>query len=293
MPDCLLRRRNAFFTAKRLRSWVLLFPRAQCTWIPTRCRLSSNSPPLNQSRRFNDFWGSHFICNFSLIAAPIVALTKKERRSHFSWNPEAEKAFEELKKRFSSKPVLVHPDSSLPFVVEVDASAVGVSAILSQYAQHDKSHHPCAYFSRSLSPAEWNYDVGDCELLAIKLPLEEWRHWLEGAEHPFRILTDHKNLLYIQQSKRRNARQAWWAMFFNRFDYVLTYRPGSKNVKPDALSRMFDPLDNEAIPKLVVLENRILAPGQWDIEREIHDALATNPDPGGGPRNRLFVPVRL
>ena len=130
-------------------------------------------------------------------------------------------------------------------------------------------------------------------MLAIKLALEEWCHWLEGAEHPLRILTDHKNLLYIQQTKRRNARQARWAMFFNRFDYVLTYRPGSKNVKHDALSRMFDHLDKEAIPEPVVPENRILAPVQWDIERGVHDALATNPDPGGGPPNRLFVPVRL
>ena len=75
----------------------------------------------------------------------------------------------------------------------------GFGAILSQHSQHDKSLHPCAYFSRSLSSA-------DRELLAIKLALEEWRHWLEGAEHPFVVWTDHKNLLYIQQTKRCNAR---------------------------------------------------------------------------------------
>ncbi|XP_038133603.1 E3 SUMO-protein ligase ZBED1-like, partial [Cyprinodon tularosa] len=59
-----------------------------------------------------------------------------------------------------------------------------------------------------LSPAEQNYDVGDRELLAIKLALEEWRHWLEGAEHPVLVWTDHKNLAYIQSAKQANPRQS-------------------------------------------------------------------------------------
>ena len=185
----------------------------------------------------------------------------------------------------------MNPDPSLPFVVEVDASEVGVGAILSQHSQHDNSVHPCAYFSRSLSPAERNYDVGDRELLAIKLALEEWRHWLEGAEQPFVVWTDHKNLLYIQQTKRRNVRQARWSMFFNRFNYTLTYRPGSKNIKPDALSRMYDHLDSETVPEPIVPTNRIVAPLLWDIEAVVQSALATDPGPGGGPLNCLFVPV--
>ena len=94
--------------------------------------------------------------------------------------------------------------------------------------------------SRSLSPAERNYDIGDRELLAVKLALEEWRHWLEGAEHPFMVWTDHKNVEYVQTMKRRNSRQARWALFFTRFNFILTYRPGSKNIKPDALSRVFE-----------------------------------------------------
>ncbi|KAJ8382914.1 hypothetical protein SKAU_G00036920 [Synaphobranchus kaupii] len=67
------------------------------------------------------------------------------------------------------------------FTIEVDASDTGVGAILSQRAALDNKLHPCAFFSRRLSSAEQNYDVGDRELLAIKLALEEWRHWLEGA----------------------------------------------------------------------------------------------------------------
>jgi len=83
--------------------------------------------------------------------------------------------------------------------------------------------------------------VGNRELLALKLALEECRHWLEGAAKPFLAWTDHKNLEYIRTAKRLNSRQARWALFFNRFDFTLSYRPGSRNVKPDALSCQFEP----------------------------------------------------
>lgn len=231
-----------------------------------------------------------FIRNFSAIAAPIIALTKKNVPSAFVWSPAAEAAFQELKKRFSSEPILVLPDPSLPFVVEVDASEVGVGAILSQRPPWDNKLHPCAYFSRSLSAAERNYSIGDRELLAVKLALEEWRHWLEGAEHPFMVWTDHKNLQYVQQTKRRNSRQARWSLFFNRFNFTLTYRPGSKNIKPDALSRIYDHSDRDPTPGPVIPADQIVAPVFWEIEAVVREALKTDPGPGGEPPGCLFVP---
>lgn len=64
-----------------------------------------------------------------------------------------------------SAPVLIQPDSSRQFIVEVDASDSGVGAILSQHSATDQKLHPCAFFSRRLSTAESNYDVGNRELL--------------------------------------------------------------------------------------------------------------------------------
>ncbi|KAI2663459.1 Retrovirus-related Pol polyprotein [Labeo rohita] len=118
----------------------------------------------------------------------------------------------------------------------VDASEVGVGAVLSQVSPLDNKLHPCAFFSHRLSPAERNYDISDRELLAVRLALGEWRHWLEGVALPFLVWTDHKNLEYIRSARRLNARQAHWALFFGRFDFTLSYRPGSKNAKPDALT---------------------------------------------------------
>jgi hypothetical protein len=66
---------------------------------------------------------------------------------------------------------------------------------------------------------ERNYDVGDRELLAVVKALKVWRHWIEGAKHPFLIWTDHRNLEYIRAARRLNPRQARWAIFFNLISF--------------------------------------------------------------------------
>ncbi|XP_075427356.1 uncharacterized protein LOC142466384 [Ascaphus truei] len=143
---------------------------------------------------------AEFIHNFSTIALPITALTKKGA-DLTTWSPKAIEAFEFLKKAFVTAPILRHPDTSLPFTLEVDASDVGAGAVLSQRSTPQEKLYPCGFFSRKFSSAERNYDVGNRELLAIKLALQEWRHLLEGTKEPIAILTDHKNLLYIEGAR--------------------------------------------------------------------------------------------
>ena len=230
-----------------------------------------------------------FVRNYSTVAAPLTALTSS--KVPYVWSPEAEKAFQYLKKRFTSAPVLTHPDPTRQFIVEVDASDVGVGAVLSQRSSEDHRIHPCAFFSCKLGPAERNYDIGNRELLAVKLALEEWRHWLEGAEQPFIVWTDHKNLEYIKTAKRLNSRQARWALFFSRFNFTLSYRPGSKNTKPDALSRMFSPSPESHDPEPILPPGFVVGVLSWEIEAEVRGALRSHPDPGNGPPNRLFVPA--
>ncbi|CAJ0953264.1 unnamed protein product [Ranitomeya imitator] len=123
-----------------------------------------------------------FIANFSSVVKPLTDLTKKGA-DVTNWSSEAVEAFQELKRRFTSAPVLRQPDVSLPFQVEVDASEIGAGAVLSQRNSDGSLMKPCAFFSRKFSPAERNYDVGNRELLALKWAFEEWRHWLEGAKH--------------------------------------------------------------------------------------------------------------
>ena len=118
---------------------------------------------------FADFY-RRFIWNYSRVATPLTQLTSV--KVPFVWSPVAEAAFARLKVLFSSAPVLVHPDPALQFIVEVDASDSGVGAVLSQGSPADQKQHPCAFFSRQLSPAERNYDVGNRELLAVVLALQ-------------------------------------------------------------------------------------------------------------------------
>ncbi|KAL0150713.1 hypothetical protein M9458_054017, partial [Cirrhinus mrigala] len=141
---------------------------------------------IKQLQRFLGFANFYrrFVQGYSLLAAPLTSLLRGKPKK-LCWTTEATNAFLAMKEAFCSAPLLRHPNPKSRFVVEVDAATLGVGAVLSQWHGNPPVLHPCAYFSRKLSPAEQNYDVGNRELLAIKLALEEWRHWLEGANHPF------------------------------------------------------------------------------------------------------------
>ncbi|CAJ0946412.1 unnamed protein product [Ranitomeya imitator] len=231
-----------------------------------------------------------FIANFSSVVKPLTDLTKKGA-DVTNWSYEAVSAFQELKRQFTSAPVLRQPDVSLPFQVEVDASEIGAGAVLSQRNSDGSLMKPCAFFSRKFSPAERNYDVGNRELLAMKWAFEEWRHWLEGAKHCIVVLTDHKNLIYLESAKRLNPRQARWSLFFSRFDFVVSYLPGSKNVKADTLSRSFLP-DSPGVlePVGILKEGVILSAISPDLRRVLQEFQADRPD--RCPVGKLFVPDR-
>lgn len=115
----------------------------------------------------------------------------------------------------------LHPGSGSHSVERLDVLHLHL-AVLSQRPAPDKSLHPFAFFSDKLSSAENNYDVGNGELLTVKMALEEWWHMLEGAEQPFVVWTDHKNLSYIQLVERLNYRHARWALFFEWYNFTLT-----------------------------------------------------------------------
>ncbi|KAK3572382.1 hypothetical protein QTP86_032681 [Hemibagrus guttatus] len=212
-----------------------------------------------------------FIRNYSSVAGPLTSLLRGKPK-RLAWTDQARAAFQQLKECFTSAPILRHPDPDLPFVVEVDASSSGLGAVLSQHHGEPGKLHPCAYYSRKLTAAEANYDVGNRELLAIKAALVEWCHWLEGAHHPF---------------------QARWALFFTCFRFTVTYRPGSKNRKADALSRGFETTSESTRVEPILPVTAILVPVRWNLVEEIQHSHANEPPPAGCPLNRIFVPPQF
>ncbi len=235
-----------------------------------------------------------FIRNFSTVAAPLTSLLRGGGRQRLDWSPSAQHAFLQLKDRFTTAPILHHPDPNLEFTVEVDASNTGIGAILSQRQGNPSKLFPCAYYSRKLNAAERNYDVGDRELLAMKAAFEEWQHWLEGSKKTFVVLTDHRNLEYIRSAKRLNPRQARWSLFFSRFSFTVTYRPGSKNGKADALSRLYDSSPTQKCSNEPIISSTLIAaPVRWDILTEITEAQANDPPPHDCPNNQTYVPTNL
>ncbi|KAL0177176.1 hypothetical protein M9458_026070, partial [Cirrhinus mrigala] len=224
-----------------------------------------------------------FIRNFSSITAPLTTMIKGGRQ-RLTWTPSAITAFQELKNRFTTAPILHHPDPDLEFIVEVDASNTGIGAVLSQRQGDSPKMYPCAFYSHKLTPTEQNYDAGNRELLAMKAAFEEWRHWLEGAKHLFTVLMDHRNLEYLRSAKRLNHRQA---------SFTVTYRPGSQNTKADALSGLHESQESPSSNEPILSSSIIVAPVQWDITTEIAEAPLTDPPPAECPPNRTYVPQAL
>ena len=134
--------------------------------------------------------------NFSKICKPITDTLKgKDNKGLFFWGREQNEAFEELKRRFTSAPILAHFYPDRRTVIETDASDFALGAILSQYLR--KRLHPVTFHSRSLNDAERNYEIHDKELLAILDAFKEWKHYLLGADEPVTVYTDHQNLQYF------------------------------------------------------------------------------------------------
>ncbi|KAJ6439220.1 retrovirus polyprotein [Purpureocillium lavendulum] len=174
-----------------------------------------------------------FIPKFSNIASPLTALTKKD--AAFAWSSECQAAFDELKARLISAPVLAQWDPDRETIVETDSSGYVTGGALSQKGD-DGLMRPVAFFSKKCAPAECNYPIHDKELLAIMRCLQHWDAELRSVES-FTVLTDHLNLRYFTRKQPLSERQARWAETLSRYNFTIVHRPGKDAAVPDALSR--------------------------------------------------------
>ncbi|WVZ84125.1 hypothetical protein U9M48_031186 [Paspalum notatum var. saurae] len=168
-----------------------------------------------------------FIESFSRIAKPMTSLL--EKGVPFIWTKERQAAFDELKKRLTTAPVLTLPDLTKSFTVYCDASKEGLGCVLMQEGK------VIAYASRQLRRHEVNYPTHDLELAAVVHALKIWRHYLFGNR--CEIYTDHKSLKYIFTQNELNMRQRRWLELIKDYDLEIHYHPRKANVVADTLSR--------------------------------------------------------
>ena len=200
---------------------------------------------------FANFY-QHFVPHYLDTAHPLLDLTKKTHP--WSWDHSCNDAFTALKATFTSQPVLHLPDLSTPFAISTDASKHTSGGVLLQ-KDINKEWRPCTYLSQMFGPAECNYNIYDCELLAVMRALDAWRHYLLGSPTMVHIFTDHKNLTYFRQPRNLNCRQARWLLDLSEFDLMFEHILGRNLCAPNTLSCQPDHIptsdtDNEAVTLL-------------------------------------------
>jgi len=208
--DLFLKPEKCVFNATKVEYLGFIMKPNEISMDPTKLAGIGEWAPLKTVKGVRSFLGfcnfyQRFIGDYAKEAKPLNELTKKTKI--FEWSQECQMAFENLKKQFLERPVLVIPDPSKQFFVESDTSKWAMGAVL---RQHDNNGElkPCGYISHSLTQTERNYNIYDREMLVIYRALRTWRHFLEGSKHEVIIMSDHKNLTYFRKPQDLSHRQA-------------------------------------------------------------------------------------
>lgn len=160
------------------------------------------------------------------IATRLTNLLKKD---NFSWDEEAQTAFDKLKTAMFEPPILVLPNFQKPFVIECDASGEAIGAMLMQEGR------PLAYFSQALKGQSLRLSIYEKKFLALVSAVQKWRHYLLGQT--FVIKTDHQSLKCLLDQRVGIVMQQKWISKLMDYDFVVEYKQGKENLVADALSR--------------------------------------------------------
>ena len=156
----------------------------------------------------------------------MTRLTRNEVK--FEWNDSFEKAFQELKRKLTSTPILIVLERGQRYTVYCDASSDRLGCVLMQYGR------VVAYGSWQLKNHDQSYPTHDMELAAIVFSLKVWCHYLYSDQ--FKVFSYHKSLKYIYTQRDLNMRQRRWMEYLEDYDFTLHYHPGKENVVVDAFS---------------------------------------------------------
>lgn len=187
-----------------------------------------------------------YIIDYAGLARPLYNLCRKEEI--FKWDGDCEYAFRQFKEKLSTPPILVFPDFTKQFILRTDCSMISAAGVLSQ--GEIPNDNPIHFFSKVLNPAQTRYSTIEKELLAIILSIEFFHYYLIGRE--FLIVTDHRPLTYLFNTKNMSARLHRWRYVIMSYQFQIVYKSGKSNVVADALSRIAIESDEKEIvnPKI-------------------------------------------
>jgi len=173
------------------------------------------------------------------MAQKLETCTRKGNPIEVVWNETRDQAFQELKRRISTPPILKLPDVTKPIILQTDASHIGIGAVLLQEDAAGEKN-PLAFASRKLQPRDTHYSTIKRECLAIVRRITKFQEYVYGTE--FILETDHEPLQYIRRVKFQNGSLMRWALALQPYRFLLRAIRGD-NVGADCLSR--NPVEEE------------------------------------------------
>ena len=172
-----------------------------------------------------------FIRNYAKIAAPLHDLLKKDRK--FQWTEACENAFQELKHKLVTAPILTYPQFDKEFILSTDSSDFSIGYVLSQV--HNGKELPVCYGGRALRNNELKWHITEKEGLALVEGIQHFRHYLANTK--FTVFTDNVSVKYLQNIKDCQGRLGRWSILLQGYHFEIRHKPGSKNHTADYLSR--------------------------------------------------------
>lgn len=225
-------------------------------------------------------WYRRFISQFATVTEPFTRLLRKNQP--WRWGEDQNRAFEKIKEYCMAAPTLSYLYFSLPFVLQTDASSVGLGAVLTQNVGN--TEQIIAFASCSLSDAEKRYSVTEQECLAVVWAIQKFRPYLEG--YKFTVITDHSSLRWLHRLKNPTGRLARWALELLEYDYEIVHRKGALHHVPDALSRMYEGENDIPLVSAIVGSNHNDENSGSDDEADVdsedstmEEELVNPPDP--------------
>ena len=201
-------------------------------------KIANYKVPLNSEElaRFLGLAGYYrsFIKDFGIIAKPLSCQTKKHKSEQLKWGDLEQSAFEILRTRLTTSPILAYPDFTTEFQIFTDASNYGIGAILSQI--QDGKEVVISYKSRHLKPSELKYATIEKEALAVVFGIKQFKHYL--LDNEFLVISDHRPLQWLENLKDENGRLGRWAIQLTNMKYKIKYKPGRVHQNADCLSRI-------------------------------------------------------